>query len=78
MIELHEKGNSERKVADIFCCGNTQSILKDRVTIRKDYENFKFRGVKRMRTEKFPEINEALMEYGSKQLEQRIFQYEEL
>ncbi|GBN94626.1 Tigger transposable element-derived protein 4 [Araneus ventricosus] len=65
MIESHEKGNSERKLADIFGSGKTQinTILKDKITILKEWENFKFRDVKRMRMEKFPEINEALIEW---------------
>lgn len=65
VIESHEKGNSERKLSDIFGCGKTQinKILKDKVAIRKEWENFKFRDVKRMRTEKFLNINEALMEW---------------
>ncbi|GBM36463.1 Tigger transposable element-derived protein 4 [Araneus ventricosus] len=65
VIESHEKGNSESKLADILCFGKTQinKILKDNITIRKEWENFKFPGVKRMRMEKFPEINEALIEW---------------
>lgn len=65
VIELHEKGKSERKLADIFSCGKTQinSILKEKNAIRKEWEDFKFRGVKRLRTEKFPDINEALLEW---------------
>ncbi|GBM76723.1 hypothetical protein AVEN_10938-1 [Araneus ventricosus] len=66
--QSYEKGNSERKLVDIFGCGKTQinKILKDKITIRKEWENFKFQGVKRMRMEKFPEINEALIEYPNK------------
>ncbi|GBN23659.1 Tigger transposable element-derived protein 4 [Araneus ventricosus] len=65
VIESHGKGNSERKLSDIFGCGKTQinKILKDKITIRKEWENFEFRDVKRMRMEKFPEINEALIEW---------------
>ncbi|GBM30317.1 Tigger transposable element-derived protein 4 [Araneus ventricosus] len=65
MIESHEKGNSERKLVDIFGCQKTQinKILKDKITIHKEWENFKFQGVKRIRMEKFPEINKALIEW---------------
>ncbi|GBN07071.1 Tigger transposable element-derived protein 4 [Araneus ventricosus] len=65
VIESHEKGNPERKLADIFGCGKTQinNILKDKIMICTEWENFKFQGVKRMRMEKFPEINKALIEW---------------
>ncbi|GBL98657.1 hypothetical protein AVEN_19707-1 [Araneus ventricosus] len=66
VIESHEEGNSERKLTDIFAVvkpTQINKILKNKIRIRKEWENFKFWGVKRMRMEKFPEINEALIEW---------------
>ncbi|GBL89002.1 hypothetical protein AVEN_255162-1 [Araneus ventricosus] len=69
-----QKVNSERKLADIFGCGKTQinKILKDKSRICKDRENFKFRGVKRMQMDKFPEIKEALIEWFKSALSKNI------
>ncbi|GBM21490.1 hypothetical protein AVEN_249918-1 [Araneus ventricosus] len=68
VIESHEKGNSERKLADIFGCGKTQinKILKDKIMIRKEWENFKFWGVKRMWMEALIEWFKPGEEYTNK------------
>ncbi|GBN22575.1 hypothetical protein AVEN_56248-1 [Araneus ventricosus] len=61
----YENGNSARKLAELFYCGRTQinKIIKERDLTLKEYEDFKFCGVKRMRHEKHVDINEAVLEW---------------
>ncbi|GBO40376.1 Tigger transposable element-derived protein 4 [Araneus ventricosus] len=61
----YEKGESARKLAELFYCRRTQinKIITEKDLSLKEYENFKFRGVKRMRHEKYVNINEAVLEW---------------
>ncbi|GBN24704.1 Tigger transposable element-derived protein 4 [Araneus ventricosus] len=65
ILRQYEKGKSARKLAELFYCGRTQinKIIKEEDLILKEYEDFKFRGVKRMRHEKYVDINEAALEW---------------
>ncbi|GBN06097.1 Tigger transposable element-derived protein 4 [Araneus ventricosus] len=65
ILRQYENSKSARKLAELFYCGRTQikKIIKEKDLILKEYENFKFRGVKRMRHEKYVDINEALLEW---------------
>ncbi|GBN13468.1 Tigger transposable element-derived protein 6 [Araneus ventricosus] len=65
ILRQYENGKSARKLAELFYCGRTQinKIIKEKDLILKEYEDFKFRGVKRMRHEKYVDINEAVLEW---------------
>ncbi|GBN04906.1 hypothetical protein AVEN_221376-1 [Araneus ventricosus] len=65
ILRQHENGKSARKLAELFYCGRTQinKIIKEKDLILKEYEDFKFHGVKRMRYEKYVDINEAVLEW---------------
>ncbi|GBN23084.1 hypothetical protein AVEN_137774-1 [Araneus ventricosus] len=64
VLRQYENGKSARKLAELFNCGRTQisKAVKEKDLILKEYEVFKFRGVKRMRHEKYVDINEAVLE----------------
>ncbi|GBM25054.1 Tigger transposable element-derived protein 6 [Araneus ventricosus] len=53
ILRQYENGKSARKLAELFYCGRTQinKIIKEKDLILKEYEDLKFRGVKRMRPE---------------------------
>ncbi|GBN08461.1 Tigger transposable element-derived protein 6 [Araneus ventricosus] len=65
ILRQYEKGKSVRKLAELFFCGRTQinKIITEKDLSLKEYEDFKFRGVKRMRHEKYVNINEAVLEW---------------
>ncbi|GBO17543.1 hypothetical protein AVEN_164313-1 [Araneus ventricosus] len=65
ILRQYENGKSARKLAELFYCGRTQinKIIKEKDLILKEYEDFKLRGVKRMRHEKYVDINEAVLEW---------------
>ncbi|GBN88251.1 hypothetical protein AVEN_218247-1 [Araneus ventricosus] len=65
ILRQYENGKSARKLAEVSYCGRTQinKIIKEKDLILKEYEDFKFRGVKRMRHEKYVDINEAVLEW---------------
>ncbi|GBM25438.1 Tigger transposable element-derived protein 4 [Araneus ventricosus] len=65
LLRQYEKGKSARKLAELFYCGRTQinKIIKEKDLIWKEYEDFKFHGIKRMRHEKYVNINEAVLEW---------------
>ncbi|GBM43299.1 Tigger transposable element-derived protein 4 [Araneus ventricosus] len=65
ILRQYENGKSARKLAELFYCRRTQinKIIKEKDLILKEYEDFKFRGVKRMRHEKYVDINETLLEW---------------
>ncbi|GBM14938.1 hypothetical protein AVEN_11472-1, partial [Araneus ventricosus] len=64
---LRQYGNSKsaRKSSELFNCGRTQinKAIKEKDLILKEYEDFKFHGVKRMRHKKYVDINEAVLEW---------------
>ncbi|GBL84494.1 hypothetical protein AVEN_14739-1 [Araneus ventricosus] len=53
------------RIEPLFNCGRTQinKAIKAKDLILKEYEDFKFRGVKRMRHKKYVDINEAVLEW---------------
>ncbi|GBL96617.1 Tigger transposable element-derived protein 4 [Araneus ventricosus] len=65
ILRQYENGKSARKLAELFYCGRTQinKIIRENDLILKEYKDFKFRGVKRMRHEKYVNINEAVLEW---------------
>ncbi|GBO06816.1 Tigger transposable element-derived protein 4 [Araneus ventricosus] len=65
VLHQYENGKSARKLAELFNCGRTQinKVIKEKDLILKEYEDFKFCGVKRMRHEKYVDINEAVLEW---------------
>lgn len=65
VIKEKEKGNSERKIADMFKCGKTQinTILKSKDNILVEWEENKNRGAKRKRQERFGDVNDLLFEW---------------
>ncbi|GBO44282.1 hypothetical protein AVEN_146239-1 [Araneus ventricosus] len=65
VLRQYEKGKSARKLAELFNCGRTQSnkVIKEKDLILKEYEDFKFCGVKRMQHEKYVNINETVLEW---------------
>ncbi|GBN98087.1 hypothetical protein AVEN_146456-1 [Araneus ventricosus] len=65
ILRQHENGKSARKLAALFYCGRTQinKIIKEKDLILKEYEDFKLRGVKRMKHERHVDINEAVLEW---------------
>ncbi|GBN46459.1 hypothetical protein AVEN_219399-1 [Araneus ventricosus] len=65
ILRQYENGKSARKLAELFYCRRTQinKIIKEKDLILKEYEDFKFRGVKQMRHEKYVDINEAVLEW---------------
>lgn len=54
VLREYENGKSARKLAELFNCGRTQinKVIKEKDWILKEYEDFKYRGVKRKRREK--------------------------
>ncbi|GBN22456.1 hypothetical protein AVEN_212686-1, partial [Araneus ventricosus] len=65
ILRQYENGKSARKLAELFYCRRTQinKIIKEKDLILKECEDFKFRGVKQMRHEKYVDINEAVLEW---------------
>ncbi|GBO43251.1 Tigger transposable element-derived protein 4 [Araneus ventricosus] len=65
ILRQYENGKLGRKLAELFYCGRTQinKIIREKDLILKEYKDFKFRGVKRMRHEKYVDINEAVLEW---------------
>ncbi|GBM16100.1 Tigger transposable element-derived protein 4 [Araneus ventricosus] len=65
VLRQYENGKSARKLAELFNCGRRQinKVIKEKDLILKEYEDFKFCGVKRMRHEKYVDINEAVLEW---------------
>ncbi|GBN40626.1 Tigger transposable element-derived protein 6 [Araneus ventricosus] len=65
MLRQYDNGKSARKLAELFYCGRTQinKIIKEKDLNLKEYEDYKFRGVKRMRHGKYVIINEAVSEW---------------
>lgn len=65
VIKLHDNGKSERKLAVSFNCSKTQinKIIKEKTSVLKEWEDFKFRGIKRSRIAKFSDINTAVLEW---------------
>ncbi|GBL86162.1 Tigger transposable element-derived protein 4 [Araneus ventricosus] len=65
VLRQYENGKSARKSSELFNCGRTQinKAIKEKDLIFKEYEDFKFRGVKRMRHKKYVDINEAVLEW---------------
>ncbi|GBO43455.1 Tigger transposable element-derived protein 4 [Araneus ventricosus] len=65
VLRQYERGKSSRKLAELFNCERTQinKVIKEKDLILKEYEDFKFRGVKRMRHEKYVDINEVVLEW---------------
>ncbi|GBN73805.1 hypothetical protein AVEN_117078-1 [Araneus ventricosus] len=63
ILRQYENVKSSRKLAELFYCGRTQinEIIKEKYLILKEYEDFKFRGDKRTRHEKYVDINEAVL-----------------
>ncbi|GBN66010.1 Tigger transposable element-derived protein 6 [Araneus ventricosus] len=61
ILRQYENGKSARKLAELFYCGRTQinKIIKEKDLILKEYEYFKFRGVKRMRHENYVDIKHS-------------------
>ncbi|GBN39773.1 hypothetical protein AVEN_223924-1 [Araneus ventricosus] len=62
VLRQYQNGKSARKLSELFNCGRTQmnNAIKEKDLILKEYEDFKFRGVKRMRHKKYVDINEAV------------------
>ncbi|GBN39333.1 Tigger transposable element-derived protein 4 [Araneus ventricosus] len=65
VLRQYENGKSARKSSELFNCGRTQinKAIKEKDLILKEYEDFKFRGVKRIRHKKYVDINEAVLEW---------------
>ncbi|GBN17676.1 hypothetical protein AVEN_59947-1 [Araneus ventricosus] len=65
VLRQYENGNSARKLTALFNCGRTHinKVIKEKDLILKEYEVFKFCDVKRMRHEKYVDINEAVLEW---------------
>ncbi|GBM66316.1 hypothetical protein AVEN_229181-1 [Araneus ventricosus] len=65
VLRQYENGKSARKSSELSNCGRTQinKAIKEKDLIFKDYEDFKFRGVKRMRHKTYVDINEAVLEW---------------
>ncbi|GBO41594.1 Tigger transposable element-derived protein 4 [Araneus ventricosus] len=64
VLRQYENVKSARKLAELFNCERTQisKAVKEKDLIWKEYDVFKFRRVKRMRHEKYVDINEAVLE----------------
>ncbi|GBN47339.1 Tigger transposable element-derived protein 4 [Araneus ventricosus] len=62
VLRQYENGKSARKLSELFNCGSTQinNAIKEKDLILKEYEDFKFLGVKRMKHKKYVDINEAV------------------
>ncbi|GBM65836.1 hypothetical protein AVEN_262000-1 [Araneus ventricosus] len=65
VLRQYENGKSAKKLAELFNFGRTQinKVIKEKDFILKEYEDFKFRSVKRMRHEKYVDINEVVLEW---------------
>ncbi|GBM36781.1 Tigger transposable element-derived protein 4 [Araneus ventricosus] len=65
ILRQYEKGKSARRLAELFYFRRTQinKIITEKDLSLKEYEDFKFRGVKRIRHEKYVNINEAVLEW---------------
>ncbi|GBM07903.1 hypothetical protein AVEN_154675-1, partial [Araneus ventricosus] len=65
VLRQYENGKSVRKLSELFNCERTRinKVTKEKDLILKEYEDFKFRGVKRMKYEKYVDINEAVLEW---------------
>lgn len=65
VLREHERGKSARKLAERFNCGRTQisKIIKEKDLILKEFEDFKFRGIKQLRHEKHVDVNKAVLEW---------------
>ncbi|GBO46278.1 hypothetical protein AVEN_1694-1 [Araneus ventricosus] len=65
VLRQYENGKSARKLSELFNSGRTQinKAINEKDLILKKYDDFKFRGVKRMRHKKYVDINEAVLEW---------------
>ncbi|GBO32005.1 hypothetical protein AVEN_2864-1 [Araneus ventricosus] len=65
MLSKYSARAGGTRIEPLFNCGRTQinKAIKAKDLILKEYEDFKFRGVKRMRHKKYVDINEAVLEW---------------
>ncbi|GBN54459.1 Tigger transposable element-derived protein 4 [Araneus ventricosus] len=65
VLRQYENGKSAKKLSVLFICGRTQinKAIKEKDLILKEYGDFKFLGVKRMRHKKYVDMNEAFLEW---------------
>ncbi|GBM30586.1 hypothetical protein AVEN_111156-1 [Araneus ventricosus] len=68
VLRQYENGKSARKSSELFNCGRTQinKAIKEKDLILKEYEDFKFRGVKRIRHKNGPMIQHKAKELADR------------